>query len=257
MGVEWAFLADKVFPALTKGLAMSVALIVPSALIGFVFGMALGILRVFAPRWARFLGDAYTAVVRGVPLIVQLMVLYYGLLPLLGVSADLYRWFDGLQASVSPHSEMLAWVLGAVGSHLEAYLAAVAGFIMCTGAYQSEYMRGALLSIRQGQIRAAYALGMSRFQTVLWIIAPQAARRALPGCGNEIIYMIKYSSLAYLITFREIMAEATSLVSTYFRPTEVYLVAGLCYLALVSVATWILARLEHHFSIPGFGRPKQ
>ncbi len=225
IGVEWAFLAERVLPALNQGLVMSVALIVPSATLGFAFGMALGVSRVFGPTWLRRLGDGFTAVIRGVPLVVQLMVLYFGL-PNIGI------YFDG-------------------------YTAAVVGFILCTGAYQSEYMRGALLSIRQGQIRAAYALGMTRLQTVLWIIAPQAARRALPGCGNEIIYLIKYSSLAYLITCMEIMGEASSLVSTTFRPTEIYLVAGAYYLALVTVATWILHRLEQHFSIPGFGRPKQ
>ena len=224
-GVEWAFLAERVLPALNQGLTMSVALIIPSATIGFAFGMALGVARVFGPPWLRGLGDSFTAVVRGVPLIVQLMVLYFGL----------------------PN----------IGIYFDAYTAAVVGFIMCTGAYQSEYMRGALLSIRQGQIRAAYALGMTKFQAVLWIIAPQAARRALPGCGNEIIYLIKYSSLAYLITCMEIMGEASSLVSTTFRPTEIYLVAGLYYLGMVTVATWILHRLEQHFSIPGFGRPKQ
>jgi ABC-type amino acid transport system, permease component len=77
---------------------------------------------------------------------------------------------------------------------------AMTSFTLCTAAYQSEYVRGALLSIRQGQVRAAQALGFGQWQTVAWIIIPQAARRALPGCGNEIIYLIKYSSLAYLVT---------------------------------------------------------
>ena len=81
-----------------------------------------------------------------------------------------------------------------------------------------------------------------------------AARRALPGCGNEIIYLIKYSSLAYIITCIELTGEAKVLVSRSFRPTEVYLVAGVYYLVLVSAATWILQKLERKFSIPGFGK---
>ena len=222
---EWQFIVESVLPALNKGVLVSISLIVPAALIGFVFGMILGVLRVFGPLPLRRAGDAFTAVVRGVPLIVQLMVLYFGL----------------------PN----------IGIYFDAYTAALVGFIMCTGAYQSEYVRGALLSIRQGQIRAAYALGLTKVQTIVWIIAPQAARRALPGCGNEVIYLIKYSSLAYLITCMELMGQASSLVSTTFRPTAVYLAAGLYYLALVTVATWILHRLEHHSTIPGFGRPKQ
>ena len=128
------------------------------------------------------------------------------------------------------------------------------GFILCTGAYQSEYVRGALLSIRQGQIKAAYALGFTKLQTILWVVIPQAARRALPGCGNEIIYLIKYSSLAYIITCNELTGEAKVLVSRSFRPTEVYIVAGIYYLVLVSFATWFLQKLERKFAIPGFGK---
>ena len=159
---------------------------------------------------------------RGVPLVVQLMILYFGL-PNLGI-------------------------------YLEPYPASVLGFILCTGAYQSEYVRGALLSIRQGQIKAAYALGFTKLQTILWVVIPQAARRALPGCGNEIIYLIKYSSLAYIITCIELTGEAKVLVSRSFRPTEVYIVAGIYYLVLVSFATWFLQKLERKFAIPGFGK---
>ena len=161
-------------------------------------------------------------VFRGVPLVVQLMILYFGL-PNLGI-------------------------------YLEPYPASVLGFILCTGAYQSEYVRGALLSIRQGQIKAAYALGFTKLQTILWVVIPQAARRALPGCGNEIIYLIKYSSLAYIITCIELTGEAKVLVSRSFRPTEVYIVAGIYYLVLVSFATWFLQKLERKFAIPGFGK---
>ena len=141
-----------------------------------------------------------------------------------------------------------------LGIYLEPYPASVLGFILCTGAYQSEYVRGALLSIRQGQIKAAYALGFTKLQTILWVVIPQAARRALPGCGNEIIYLIKYSSLAYIITCIELTGEAKVLVSRSFRPTEVYIVAGIYYLVLVSFATWFLQKLERKFAIPGFGK---
>lgn len=166
------FIFQTVLPALNRGLVMSIALIVPSATIGFVLGVLTGVARVFGPKWLRSLGNGFTTIFRGVPLVVQLMILYFGL-PNLGI-------------------------------YLEPYPASVLGFILCTGAYQSEYVRGALLSIRQGQIKAAYALGFTKLQTILWVVIPQAARRALPGCGNEIIYLIKYSSLAYIITCIEL-----------------------------------------------------
>jgi polar amino acid transport system permease protein len=167
------------------------------------------------------------AVVRGIPLTVQLMILYFGLpnLPFLKI-------------------------------YLSPYMAALIGFIICTSAYQSEYVRGALLSIQQGQIKAAQALGMTRWQTIISVIVPQAVRRALPGCGNEIIYLVKYSSLAYLVTCIELTGEAKVLVSRTFRPTEVYLVAACYYLAMVTAATWLLAKLEQKLAIPGFGPQK-
>ena len=95
-----------------------------------------------------------------------------------------------------------------------------------------------------------------RDRTIWSVIVPQAVRRALPGCGNEIIYLIKYSSLAYIVTCIELTGEAKVLVSRTFRPTEVYLVAACYYLVMVSAATWLLARLEKKLSIPGFGTPK-
>lgn len=220
--LDSAFLTQEVLPALNSGLIMSLALILPSASIGFLLGVLTGVARVFGAPWLRRIGDSFTAIFRGVPLVVQLMILYFGL----------------------PN----------IGIFLEPYAASVLGFILCTGAYQSEYVRGALLSIQQGQIKAAYALGFTKLQTILWIVVPQAARRALPGCGNEIIYLIKYSSLAYIVTCIELTGEAKILVSRSFRPTEVYLVAGVYYLVLVSAATWLLQRLEKKFSIPGFGK---
>lgn len=217
-----AFMYESLLPALNRGLLVSLALIVPASSIGFVCGLALGCARAFGPGWLVRLGNAYTAVVRGVPLAVQLMMIYYAL-PKCGI-------------------------------YFEPYGAALTSFIICTAAYQSEYIRGALLSIRQGQIRAGMALGFTRFQTILWIVVPQAARRALPGCGNEIIYLIKYSSLAYLVTCMELMAEGKVVASDTFRFTEVFLVVGLYYLAMVTFATWLLNWLEKRYSIPGFGR---
>lgn len=215
------FISQELLPALNKGLLITLALIIPAASIGFICGLALGCARAFGPRWLRKLGNAYTALLRGVPLAIQLMLIYYAL-PKLNI-------------------------------YFSPYGAALTSFILCTAAYQSEYVRGALLSIRQGQIYAAEALGFTRLQTIIWIIVPQAARRALPGCGNEIIYLIKYSSLAYLVTCMELMGEGKVIASDTFRFTEVFFTVGLYYLAMVSVATWILHSLERKYHIPGFG----
>lgn len=221
MTIDTAFITQTLLPALNKGLLMSLALIIPSALLGFAGGVALGCARAFGPKWLRKLGNGYTALLRGVPLAIQLMLIYYAL-PKLGI-------------------------------YFAPYGAALTAFILCTAAYQSEYIRGALLSIRRGQILAAQALGFTHLQTIIWIVIPQAARRALPGCGNEIIYLIKYSSLAYLVTCMELMGEGKVIASDTFRFSEVFFAVGLYYLAMVTIATWILRGLERHYHIPGFG----
>jgi polar amino acid transport system permease protein len=78
-------------------------------------------------------------------------------------------------------------------------------------------------------------------------------RKALPGCGNEIIYLIKYSSLAYIVTFIELTGEGKTLATEYFRFTEAFAVTGLYYIALVSIAILALKKIEKTFYIPGFG----
>lgn len=220
--VDLNFLVGRILPALNRGLLVTIQLIIPSLLLGFLGGVLLGTARAFGNGWLRKLGDGYTTLFRGVPLVVQLFMLYYGL-PKLNIR------LDGFQA-------------------------AVLGFILCSTAYHSEYIRGALLSIRQGQTKAAQALGFSRRHMLTAIIIPQALRRALPGCGNEFIYLIKYSSLAYITTCVELTAAAKNLASYTYRFQEVFLVCGIYYLALTTIATFALNRLERATYIPGFGK---
>lgn len=221
MLLDTTFIAQTVIPTLNKGLLVSIALIIPSGIIGCILGICIGTIRVFGKRWLQRLGNVFTLAFRGVPLTVQLMILYFGL-----PNLDIY---------------------------LEPYLAALIGFTLCTGAYQSEYIRGALLSIKKGQLQAAYALGFSRLKAILFIITPQAIRYALPGCGNEFIYLIKYSSLAYLITCIELTGEAKILVAQTVRPIEIYFIAAIYYLFFVSITTLVLKKIEISYAIPGIG----
>ena len=207
---------------LNRGLLMSIMVILPSALGGILIGVTAGSLRAFGSPLVVRVGDGYAALFRGTPLVVQLFILYFGL-PNLGI-------------------------------YLTPYWAAVTGFILCSGAYQSEYVRGALLSIKRNQYLGAQALGFTRLETIVWVIIPQAMRRALPGCGNEIVYLIKYSSLAYIVTFMELTGEGKTIATEYFRFTEVFLVIGLYYLVLVSFAKIALGKLEQALYVPGFGK---
>jgi polar amino acid transport system permease protein len=220
--MDTIFYIDQLIPALNRGLVMSIKLIIPSGLIGLMLGIAIGTLRTFGHAAVRKIANTYANVFRGTPLLVQLFLLYFGL-PNLGI-------------------------------YLDAYTAAVIGFILCSGAYHSEYIRGSLLSIKKGQFLAAQSMGFSTFKTMCNIIVPQAVRRALPGCGNEIIYLIKYSSLAYIITCIELTGEGKIIATRTFRFTEVFLVIGFYYLVLVTMASFVLQKLEKKLKIPGFGK---
>ncbi len=219
--IDTLFFTEELIPVLNKGFWITLALIIPSALLGFSGGVVIGILRVYGNKAVRKICDGYVTIIRGIPLAVQLLMIYYA--------------------------------LPKIGLYFDPYIAAVLSFTLCSAAYNSEYIRGALFSIRQGQLHAASALGMTKTQAIINIIIPQAARRALPGCGNEVIYLIKYSSLAHFVTVMDVMGEGKAVASYTFRFTEVFLVVGAYYLFLVTIATWILQALEKRYQIPGFG----
>ena len=217
---ELTFIQQEVLPALMKGLKVSLLLIVPSGICGLVIGVLVGALRVYGNPWVKALTGTYVIMFRGFPLVVQLFIWYFGL----------------------PH----------IGIYLSPYLASVIGFSLCSGAYHSEYVRGAFLSIKRGQRLAAQAVGFSTLGMITHIILPQAFRRALPGCGNELIYLIKYSSLAYMITCIELTGEGKVIASETFKYTEIFFIVGFIYLMLTSVASFLLRRVENSLRLPGF-----
>jgi len=127
----------------------------------------------------------------------------------------------------------------------------VLGFILCNGAYNAEYIRGALISIKDGQMVAAQALGMTRAQAIRSVILPQALRRAIPGLSNEFIYLIKYSSLAYMLTVIELSGAGKVVATKYFLYTESFAVVGIVYLVLVTITTVAVHILEKRLAVPG------
>ncbi|MDR2405737.1 MAG: amino acid ABC transporter permease [Deltaproteobacteria bacterium] len=229
------FYESILIPALNRGLILSIKIIVPSAILGVTIGILVGAGRATGIKWLRFLLRAYVAIFRGTPLVVQLMMWFYGL-P--SISLFLEAHFG---PGIRPFSDLF---------RLSPYNSAVIAFAMCSGAYQSEYIRGAILSIKKGQYLAAQSLGFSRGKTFWYLIVPMALRRALPGCGNEIIYLIKYSSLALIVTVSELTGEAKGIASLYFRHFECYFLTALYYLALVTIATWILHMAEKRLNVP-------
>jgi len=184
-----------------------------------IFAILVASARVYGGKVISFIAASYVVIFRGLPLIVTLLIIYFG--------------------------------LTRFAIYLSSFWAAVTGFIICSSAYQSEYIRGAMRSIEKGQSQAARSQGMKRLQELRYIVLPQAYRRALPGISNEIIYLIKYSSLGFVIGVPEIFAISKSLNSLYLSPLLIFGTAGVYYLAATTLAdrffTWWESRLE----VPG------
>jgi polar amino acid transport system permease protein len=217
--IDLYFIQDILLPPLLEGSLITIKLIILSIPSGLILGILIAAGRVYGNKFISSLCTIYTLFFRGTPLLVQLFIIYYA--------------------------------LPSIGIFFSPFMAAVTGFILCSGAYHSEYIRGAIQSIKIGQMMAAEALGMSRIKAVLYIILPQALRRAIPGCSNEIIYLIKYSSLAFMVTCVELTGAGKIVATRFFKYTEVFMVVGIIYLLVVSVVTKFLNILEKKLRIPG------
>lgn len=217
--IDIPFWVDVLLPALWDGLFVTLQLVLFTAPFGFLLGLLIAVARVYGPKPVQWLAKLYVIFFRGCPLILLLFILYFGL-PSIGI------------------------VLGS-------FMSAVIGFILCNSAYNSEYLRGGLQSIKGGQMTAAQALGMTKWQGVRYIIIPQALRRALPGVSNEFIYLIKYSSLAYVVTVIELTGAAKIVASKYFAYFEAFAAVGIFYLVIVTIATIAINKLEKKYAIPG------
>ncbi|GAI04962.1 unnamed protein product [marine sediment metagenome] len=212
-------LSYEIMPSLLKGAVVTLELTVCSISLGFILGVALALGRLYGKRPVSLLCTGYIEFFRGTPLLVQLLILYYGLPP--------------------------------YGIRLSSFVAGILGLGLNSAAYQAEYFRGAIQSVSQGEIMAARAIGMSRFKAIVNIILPQMFRIVIPSWSNELIYTLKYSSVAYMIGAPELMAQAKFIAAENFRYFEVFLVVAFIYLIAVVILSRILSVLEKRVRIPG------
>ena len=224
-------------PPLARGAWLTIVLTVAGIALGFVLAVPLSVARVYGGRGLRWLSLSYTELVRGTPLLAQLFVLYFGL-PLTQLIRDLPFVGEGFLPGTA------AWV-------------AILGFTLNSAAYQAEYIRSALESVAAGQLTAARAIGLSKLDGIRYVVLPQGLRYAIPGWSNELVYLIKYSSLAAFITVRELFFQAESIANDTFRYTELYVLAALFYLGLVISASLLMNRVEARTALPGLGGKRQ
>ncbi|WP_316975555.1 amino acid ABC transporter permease [Shumkonia mesophila] len=210
-------------PFLVGGVGTTLVIVIGGMLLGLVLGVPLAVGQVYGNAIARRAAGLYVWFFRGVPILVLLFLFYYGLFHLIGLN------------------------LGAVA-------AAILVLGMTSAAYQSQIFRGAILSLSQGQFRAASALGMSNAQAIATIILPQALRLSLPGWSNEYSIMLKDSALVFVLGATEIMARTHFVASREYQHMPLYITAALLYFLLTWAGVRSLRAFERRVAIRGYGR---
>ena len=217
--------AWSILPRLLDATKITIQLTACSIVLGFVVGIALALGRVYGRRPVRWLASGYIQFFRGTPLLAQLLLIYYGLPPYLSM----------------------------IGIRLSPLVAAIIGLGLNSAAYQAEYFRGAIQSIQSGQMMAARSIGMSKTRAIRHVILPQALRIVIPSWSNELIYSIKYSSLAYFLSLAELTFVGKKIALHTARTFETYLVVAAIYLIIVIGVSRLLLLLEKRVRIPGLG----
>lgn len=218
----------KSLPSLLGGLVVTVELVVISAILGFVLGLILALLRVHRSLWVKTLPFLYIFFFRGTPLLVQLFLIYYGL-----------SQFEFMKNS-------FLWE----PVFKKAYWCAVIAFTLNTSAYVAEIIRGAIESIPDGELEAADAIGMSSMQKLTRIVIPRAFGIMLPAYSNEVIFMLKGSSLAMTVALipMELTGVAKTISARNYAVFELYFAAGVLYLILSWIILFGFRLLERHFN---------
>ena len=199
----------KWLPKLIQGATLTLELTALSVIAGLIVAIPLGFARSSKLWYVRSLPYAYIFFFRGTPLLIQLFLVYYGL-----------GQFEAVRESVLwPYLRSPFWC-------------AVITMTLHTAAYIAEILRGAIQAIPPGEIEAARALGMSRFKTLVHIVMPRAARIGLPAYSNEVILMLKASSLASTVTLLELTGMTRTIIARTYQTVDMFLIAGMIYLVM-------------------------
>ncbi len=213
MNWNWQVIFDNI-PALLDGAILTAQLVVTSGIIGLFFGIILALLRLSKNQLVQVLPFLYIFFFRGTPLLVQIFLIYYGL-----------GQFEAVR-------ESFLWepVLS------QAYWCAIIAFTLNTSAYVAEIIRGAIQSIPVGELEAADAIGLSKWQKLTRITLPRAFGIVIPAYSNEVIFMLKGSALASTIALMDIMGEARTIIARTYTSNEIFFAAGIVYLLL----SWVI-----------------
>lgn len=202
---------------LLSGLKYTVLLSLTAILISIALGLLVALPGLSSNRWLRTASRTYVELVRAVPILVMILWVYYGLPQLTGLTIGVF------------------W-------------AGVIALALSDSAFEAEIFRAGIQSIARGQYEAAYSVSLNYIDTMRYVILPQAIRRILPALGNQLVYMLKMSSLVSVIGMQELTRKANELVVTEYRPLEIYTVLVLEYLVLILIVSagvrWLERRMQ-------------
>ncbi|MGX1788194.1 ABC transporter permease [Bosea sp. NPDC055332] len=215
-------------PALLAAVPLTLQLAVTATFAGFFLAVLIALARLSGNRLLSVLAYAYVYAIRGTPLLLQIFFIYFGLAQL-----------DSIRQSS-------LWPL-----FRDEHFCALLALALNTGAYGSEIIRGGLQAVGKGQVEAAKSLGLSTWLRFRLVVFPQAVRQMLPAYGNELILMVKATSLASTVTIMEITGKARALASETYAPIEIFLAAGAIYLALNLILTSAVHALEARLASRG------
>ncbi|WP_332650186.1 amino acid ABC transporter permease [Lysinibacillus sp. 54212] len=216
------------WPMFLRGAGITLMIAIISTIIGVLIGFFIGIMHTIPVRKRsvksialkifNFILSCYVEVFRGTPMIVQAMVIYFGLF--------------------------------SYGIKLDTFVAALVVVGLNTGAYMAEIVRGGIVSIDKGQYEAAQAIGMNHLQTMIHVVLPQVARNILPATGNQLVMNIKDTAVLNVISVTELYFQSKSIASINYKFAETFLITCLIYLAMTFTATRILRWIERRMDGP-------
>lgn len=213
------------WPDFLEGTILTIQLVVIAALLGVVLAVPVALARMSKNPVLYWLSSGYSMFFRGTPLLVQFFLIYYGL-----------GQFDFVRDS-------FLWPF-----LREAYVCALITLTLNTAAYSGEVVRGGIMSVPRGEVEAARSHGMSLFTAYRLVILPRAFSLILPAYSNEVIILLKGTSLASTITLLELMGMSQLAASDTYMPIQVFAIAGVIYYLLTLAITWIFRLLEKRYN---------
>ena len=214
------------FFKIVEGIPLTLQVVSISTILGIFLAVAVALMRISGNRLMSLPAYYFVYLIRGTPLLLQLYFVYYGL-----------SQFEVIRESI-------LWPI-----LKEPYWCGIITLTISTGAYSSEIIRGGILSVSKNYIEASGALGLSQIKTFMLITLPITVRQALPAYGNELILMVKASSLISIVTLMEITGIARTIISKTYAPVEIFLVAGSIYLVINFIIVMFVNLAERRLGI--------